>query len=79
MDGKLCLWDSNSRGEVHGPIKVLISKSNYPIYTVDVTENIEYEGNEKVYARIAVGGGRESGFLGIPAYLYDIVDADEAY
>lgn len=71
VDGRLCLWDSNSEGEIHRPIATLISKSDYPIYAADVCE----EGDNKKkpsLTRIALGGGAEGGFLGISAFVYDI-------
>ena len=80
VDGVLCLWDSNATG--YGvPLAMLISKPDYPIYSVDVLkttfstsprETSPSEATTKDIARIAVAGGRDSGFLGMPFYLYDV-------
>jgi len=70
VDGKLCLWDSHSRGEVHKPLDVLLTKKNYPFYGVEVKEYTNVP--ESPIARIAVVGGTDGGFIGVPVYLYDI-------
>jgi len=70
VDGKLCLWDSHSRGEVHKPLDVLLTKKNYPFYGVEVKEYTNVP--ESPIARIAVAGGTDGGFIGVPVYLYDI-------
>ena len=67
MDGRLCLWDSESHGQIHAPISTLISRQDYPIYAVDITSK-----DEDIFSRLAVGGGRDAGFLGVPLYLYDV-------
>ena len=64
IEGKVSLWDSYSIGEVMSPICTLVSKTDYPIFALDVTQNGARQS-------IAVGGGREGGFLGVAAYLYD--------
>lgn len=69
VDGTLCVWDSYSEGEVFSPLGVLLSNADYPIYAVDVKE--PKQNTESSKACIAVCGGRESGFLGVPLYLYD--------
>ena len=62
VDGRLCLWDSFSSGNIHAPIATLISNGSYPIYAVDALDSC-----------IAVGGGGgEASFLGVPVLIYDI-------
>jgi len=88
IDGRVCLWESWSLGQIHEPLAILVSRSEYPIYAVDVIEEelsrsknlakTEEAGQDDVAARalttrIAVGGGRDGGFIGIPVYLYDVV------
>mmetsp|Transcript_28501 Transcript_28501/g.34781 ORF Transcript_28501/g.34781 Transcript_28501/m.34781 type:complete len:123 (-) Transcript_28501:172-540(-) len=88
IDGRVCLWESWSLGQIHEPLAILVSRSDYPIYAVDVIEEelsrsknlakTEEAGQDDVAARalttrIAVGGGRDGGFIGIPVYLYDVV------
>lgn len=60
IDGSLCVWDSHSQGNVQSPMAILRQDDNYPIYAVEVYKN----------RCIAVGGGSEGGFIGIPLYLY---------
>lgn len=75
VDGKVCLWDSYSVGEVLSPMCTLISHSNYPIYALDITEygsNSIPQADENQRVHVAVGGGADGGFLGVPAYLYGI-------
>ena len=59
VDGSLCLWDSYSQGNINSPMAVLKHDSEYPIYAVEVSK-----------ACIAVGGGSEGGFMGVPLFLY---------
>ena len=59
VDGSLCLWDSYSQGNINAPLAVLKHDSDYPIYAVEVSKSC-----------VAVGGGSEGGFLGIPLFLY---------
>jgi WD40 repeat protein len=66
VDGRLCLWDSHSHGQIHAPISTLISRQDYPIYAVDVSHSV-----------LAVGGGRDAGFLGVPLYLYNVNSTDD--
>ncbi|KAL7542476.1 hypothetical protein ACHAXR_011797 [Thalassiosira sp. AJA248-18] len=75
VDGRVCVWDSFSVGEVLSPLCTLISHSNYPIYALDITDNERNsngEANDVQKNHIAVGGGADGGFLGVPAYLYDV-------
>ena len=65
IEGKVSVWDSYSVGEVMSPICTLISHTDYPIFALDVTQTGAKQS-------IAVGGGKEGGFLGVAAYLYDI-------
>lgn len=67
VDGRLCLWDSLSHGQIHAPISTLISRPGYPIYSVDISSK-----DESILSRLAVGGGDDSGFIGVPAYVYDV-------
>ena len=59
VDGSLCLWDAYSSGNVHAPIAVLKSDPDYPIYTVELSKDT-----------VAIGGGSDGGFIGVPLYLY---------
>lgn len=63
VDGRLCLWDSLSYGNIHSPIATLVANGDYPIYAVDIQESV-----------VALGGGGagEISFLGVSALLYDI-------
>eukprot|EP00980_Cylindrotheca_fusiformis_P025141 scaffold13192_cov51-Cylindrotheca_fusiformis.AAC.1 len=62
VDGSLCLWDSQSQGNVQAPMAILKQQDdNYPIYAVEVYKNS---------CMIVAGGGSEGGFIGIPVYLY---------
>ena len=75
VDGKLCVWDSKSEGEIAEPLSVLVSKPDYPIYAVDVASCNSGKDNGKKsnpLSRIAVGGGKEGGFIGIPLLIYDV-------
>lgn len=65
IDGEVSVWDSYSVGEVMSPICTLISNTDYPIFALDATQTGEKRS-------IAIGGGKEGGFLGVAAYLYDI-------
>ena len=75
VDGKVCVWDSYSVGEVTFPLCILTSYSSYPIYALDITNIKATSKNEPHKLQkscIAVGGGSDGGFLGVPAYIYDI-------
>ena len=68
VDGRLCLWDAKSQGEISEPLAVLVEKTDYPIYATEVCPS---------KGVIAVGGGgNEGGFVGIPVYLYDVPETD---
>ena len=82
IDGTLCLWDSYANGYA-APLATLISKPDYPIYSVDAMKSTvsaspsagdtpSSESNKREVTRIAVAGGRDGGFIGIPFYLYDV-------
>ena len=69
VDGRLCVWDSRADEEIDEPIAVLVEKPDYPIYAVEVRPS----------GVIALGGGgSEGGFVGIPAYVYDVPDPTDA-
>ena len=78
VDGKVCLWDAFSMGEISDPLCTLVSNTNYPIYALDITteENVDSASQEpesdKTKMHIAIGGGTDGGFLGVPAYMYII-------
>lgn len=75
VDGKVCLYDSFSVGDVFSPICTLVSHPDYPIYTLDITcegANQKALSGQKSKLHIAIGGGTEGGFLGVPVYLYAI-------
>jgi len=65
-------------GDITDPLCTLISNTNYPIYALDITaeENVDLasqeSGSEKTKMHIAIGGGTDGGFLGVPAYMYII-------
>ena len=61
VDGSLCLWDATAHGNVQSPISVLKQDTSYPIYAVEMSES-----------SLAIGGGMDGGFLGVPAYLYSV-------
>jgi len=70
VDGKICMWDSFSQGQIGAPICVLVSNQEYPIYAVDIFEakdNADYKNKSS----ICVGGGNEGGFIGVPASLHN--------
>lgn len=69
IDGKLCLWDSLSTGQIGAPICELVSKADYPIFAVDTYES-SAEANENK-SSICIAGGNEGGFIGMPCYLYN--------
>jgi flagellar biosynthesis GTPase FlhF len=54
--------------------------SEYPIFAVDIREvkDGEGEGESKLTARIAAGGGTEGGFVGVPVYLFDVTKGHES-
>jgi hypothetical protein len=64
VDGRLCLWDSYLLGNVNAPIAVLKHDSEYPIYAVELSKNC-----------VAVGGGSEGGFIGVPLHLYSFLSS----
>ena len=82
VDGKVCVWDSYSVEDVHSPLFTMISHTNYPIYSLDVSENgspnrtgtseEQADGGANNKLHIALGGGADGGFLGVPVYLYDV-------
>mmetsp|Transcript_14180 Transcript_14180/g.25635 ORF Transcript_14180/g.25635 Transcript_14180/m.25635 type:complete len:80 (-) Transcript_14180:143-382(-) len=75
VDGKVCVWDSYSVGEVLNPLCTLVSHSNYPIYALDVTDggtSSKAQASDTRKCCIALGGGSDGGFLGVPAYIYDV-------
>ena len=80
MDGKLCLWDSFSIGQIGAPICVLISNDKYPIYAVDIYERAAHQEQKDDSSKstdcspmstIAIAGGNEGGFIGVPVSLYN--------
>ena len=70
VDGRLCLWDSYSQGNVESPIGVLRDQGDYPVYAVAIGTKGSSSTMKETY--IAVGGGSEGGFIGIPLYLYKV-------
>jgi hypothetical protein len=57
----MCLWGSHSKGNIYSPIGILKDDSDYPIYTVGISK-----------CNVAIGGGSNGGFIGIPLYLVDL-------
>lgn len=72
VDGKLCLWDSRSEGQVDAPISVLTSNKDYPLYAADIVERKTNSPSENPIEHIALGGGRDAGFMGTLIYLHDL-------
>ncbi len=72
MDGKVCLWDSFSIGEVHSPLCTLVSQPSYPIYALDLKEGGDLADQRRKTLHMAAGGGADGGFFGVPVYIYDI-------
>jgi len=72
VDGKLCLWDSRSEGQVNAPISVLTSNKDYPLYAADIIERKTNCPSENPIRHIALGGGRDAGFMGVLVYLRDL-------
>jgi len=72
VDGKLCLWDSRSEGQVNAPISVLTSNKDYPLYAADIIERKTNCPSENPIKHIALGGGRDAGFMGVLVYLRDL-------
>ncbi|GKY98737.1 hypothetical protein MPSEU_000830000 [Mayamaea pseudoterrestris] len=75
VDGRLCLWDCKSDdADVYAPLATLLDRNDYPIYATAFHARI---------GLLAIGGGADGGFIGIPAYLYKIanletIDAEHA-
>lgn len=61
VDGQLCLWDSYVAGNVYAPLAILRTDDKYPVYAVEFSKNT-----------IAVAGGSDGGFIGVPFYLYTL-------
>ena len=72
VDGSLCLWDSYSQGNINSPIAVLRNQDDYPVYAV-ATATVKKKTSVDI--AIAVGGGSDGGFIGIPLFLYDVQSA----
>jgi hypothetical protein len=56
-----------------------MSNSDYPIYSVDVLEGNKVKTSSNTETTdvsncIAIGGGREGGFLGMPISLFNFDD-----
>ncbi len=63
---KVRAWDSYSSVENETLLCTLITHDNYPIYTLDTTNK------NAATNHIALGGGSDVGFFGVPAYVYDV-------
>lgn len=79
VDGRLCLWDSKSEGNIVAPLSTLLANPAYPLFTVDIlhfdsSKSENKEPSEKLQATIACGGGRTGGFIGIPIQLHDVTN-----
>lgn len=73
VDGKLCLWDSYSQGQIGAPICVLVSNDTYPIYAVGVYEcdqSKDHKSGGAPKSAIGIAGGAEGGIIGVPVSLY---------
>jgi len=73
IDGNLCLWAADDRGNVTSPLKTMVSKSEYPIFAADVSEVVRASGATSDSVYIGIAGGNDGGFIGTPFYLYDIM------
>jgi WD40 repeat protein len=61
-DGRVCAWDSRSRGELlDGPVAVVFRKPEYPVFAASVLAG----------GVVLAGGGSEPSFVGTPLYFYD--------
>jgi len=70
VDGKMCLWYSNARGNIYDPVAILKNNSDYPIYAVEISKSEQ---------DVAVCGGDEGGFVGIPFHLYNLPPSDKIH
>jgi hypothetical protein len=70
VDGKLCMWYSNSYGNIYDPVATLKNDTDYPIYAVEISQS---ERNV-----VVCGGNGESGFIGTPIHLYNIPPVEAA-
>lgn len=62
VDGRLCLWDSFSQGNINAPIALLLANPDYPIYAVDARPS---------YMVVGGGDSSEVSFMGVPVMVYD--------
>ena len=76
VDGRLCLWDSYSQGNISSPIAVLRDQSDYPIYAVAI--NSTPSASAITGTSVAVGGGSEGGFIGIPLYMFNVKQQEDS-
>ena len=60
-DGRLCLWDSRSSGQVGAPLAVLVYDTGTPLYAVDATEVAAAVEEEVEKAGAVVEGGKGEG------------------
>jgi len=77
VDGRLCLWDSQSSGNLIAPISTLVSNPDYPLYAVDIFQcdpTTKKARAKVVTATIACGGGKDGGFMGVLIKLHDVTD-----
>jgi len=61
VDGKICLWYSQSQGNIYDPIAILRENKDYPIYAAEVSHS---------ELNVVVGGGNEGGVIGVPVHFY---------
>lgn len=67
-DGKVCVWDSYSTGDVHSPICTLISRSDYPIYALDIASTGEGGATSTTMANAT--NGTSAGSTGSGGKMY---------
>ena len=72
VDGKICAWDSTMSGHVTTPLITLVDRPEYPAYAVDISYKGKISENGEVKLHLSIGGGSGGGFIGVPAYLYDV-------
>ncbi|KAL7531572.1 hypothetical protein ACHAWF_003826 [Thalassiosira exigua] len=71
-DGKVCVWDSYSVGDVRSTMCTLVSLHDYPIYVLDIASGGGAGARGKKTYMAVAGGGADGMYLGVPAYIYDI-------
>eukprot|EP00977_Amphora_coffeiformis_P008709 scaffold1982_cov93-Amphora_coffeaeformis.AAC.31 len=66
IDGRLCVWEPTSEGNVEEPVATLVDDADYPLYAVAMCKD----------KLVAAGGGSDGGLIGIPVHLYTLTGPD---